>query len=72
MLTKDAKIQQYVKSLNFQKPFTWWNPIFYMLYFTDINGNDNDPMPQDNGDNKVRFIGICIIIDSYFTTNLQF
>ena len=19
---------------------------------TDINGNDNDPMPQDNGDNK--------------------
>ena len=37
-----------------------------MLYFTDINGNDNDPMPQDNGDNKVRFIGIYIIIDSNF------
>ena len=22
------------------------------LASTDINGNDNDPMPQDNGDNK--------------------
>merc|ERR1719266_3208575 len=23
-----------------------------LLASTDINGNDNDPMPQDNGDNK--------------------
>ena len=30
----------------------FWRANYDPLASTDINGNDNDPMPQDNGDNK--------------------